>query len=748
MRLTKTILLIFSAGVITGCSTHTEPDGEHNNVIQFVNPFIGTSGMERSLEGRTHPGAQVPFGMVSVCPFNAYDTAIMKNIRNHSRFQSPYFKDRTHIAGFSHVNLSGVGCPELGAVLLMPTTGPVQTRVDQYFSPYSQEEASPGYYSTYLTRYGIKAAMSATERTGISRYTFPAGTSNILINLGLAQTNQYGSAVKLISKTRAEGYRKFGRFCGSNTVQTVYFAVEFSKPAGVTGVWNSDSISLNNVQEATGNETGACFTFQTGNNESIDVKVGVSYVSTANAWLNLQTEQPGFDFAAIRKNAGEAWNRELSKILVEGGTPDDKTIFYTALYHTLIHPNIYNDVNGEYPAMGNHATQKANGYNRYTVYSLWDTYRNLHQLFTLVYPERQLDMIKSMLDMYRENGWLPKWELAGNETMVMVGDPAIPVIADAWLKGIKQFDIKVAYEAMKKSSTLPEPENALRPGLDAYLHYGYIPMDVENKKETWGPVSTTLEYNLADYSLAKMAEDLGKSADAQQFLHRSTGYKNFFNQQFGLLCPKLKDGNWYHPFDPLYDKWPGGPGYVEGNAWHYSFFVPHDIPGLIELFGSGEKFVDQLQHCFDEKYFSMGNEPDIAYPFLFNYVSGQEWRTQKEVRAAIYNNYKNAPAGLPGNDDCGTMSAWLVFAMAGLYPDCPAKTDYQITSPVFDKVTIRLNPAFYRGRSFTIKAHNNSRENVYIQVMKLNKKAWNRYTISHEAITRGGELEMYVDDKK
>ena len=715
------------------------------SVNQYVNPFIGTQGVERALEGRTHPGAQVPFGMVSVCPFNAYDTALARNANDHRRFQAPYFKDRPLISGFSHANISGVGCPEMGAILLMPTMGDVQTNPDRYFSPFEQEQAEPGYYTAKLTRYAITTEMSATIRTGISRYAFPAGNANILINLGLAQTNQRGGAVKILSPTRAEGSKSVGRFCGAQATQTVYFAVEFSKQANATGVWHNDTLSRGEAM-ANGGNAGAFFSFQTQADETIEVKVAISYVSTANAWLNMTTEQPGFAFEQVRQQAGTEWNQELSRIQVEGGTLDDKVMFYTALYRTLIHPNIFNDVNGEYPAMTTHETTQAEGYNRYTVYSLWDTYRNLHQLFTLAYPERQVDMVKSMLAMYKEGGWLPKWELVGNETYVMVGDPAVPVIADTYLKGINQFDVALAYEAMRKGAITPEEKNVLRPGLDAYIQYGYIPMDVKTSREVWGAVSTTQEYNVADFSLSKMAGHLGKKEDSRLFYDRSLGYKNFFNSENEFLQPKLKDGSWYEPFDSEYERWPGGPGYVEGNAWHYTFFVPHDIPGLIGLFGSNDRFVKKLQQCFDEGHFSMGNEPDIAYPFLFNYIPGAEWRTQKQVRKAIYASYSNAPAGLPGNDDCGTMSAWLVFAMMGLYPDCPAVPQYQVTSPVFDKVTIKLNKNFYQGDEFLIQTANNSKENVYIQSMSLNGQPHAKFTLDHRSIVEGGELRITVSD--
>jgi len=351
--------------------------------------------------------------------------------------------------------------------------------------------------------------------------------------------------------------------------------------------------------------------------------------------------------------------------------------------------------------------------------------------------------------MYEESGWLPKWELAGNETYVMVGDPATPVIADSYLKGINQFDEKLAYEAMRKGAFTPEEKNDLRPGIDAYTEFGYIPVEYEQDKTVWGSVSTTQEYNLADFGLSMMAEKLGKTQDAALLYERSMGYRSLFNSENGFISPRLKNGSWYEPFDPdCCEGWPGGTGYVEGNAWNYTFFVPHDISGVINLYGSEERFIAKLQKCFDQDKFSMSNEPDIAYPYLFNYAKGEEWHTQKEVRDAIYSNFNSSPTGLPGNDDCGTMSAWLVFSMMGFYPDCPAKPEYQLTSPIFDKITIRLNNDFYPGKSFVISAKNNSRESKYIQSMKLNGRPYEKYAVSHEEIVGGGTLVLDLSSQK
>lgn len=715
------------------------------SVVDYVNPFIGTDGTERRFEGRTHPGALRPFGMVSVTPFTAYDTTLATNIWDHRRFQAPYFKSRPTLSGFSHVNLSGVGCPDLGAILLMPTTGPLELTVNQYMSSYSKEKASPGYYSTELSKYAILAEMSATERSGISQYTFPKGQSNIILNLGLAQTNVKGGAIKILSPTKIEGHRLVGNFCGETGTKEVFFAMKISKTPLSYGIWHEDMVVQK--QELSGNNIGAFFQFNTASKEQVQVRIGISYVSTKNAWLNLNEEQRDFSFEKIRQEAEQVWEMELSKIIVKGGSLDDKTIFYTALYHTLIHPNLFNDVDGTYPSMGSHLPRVAKDYDRYTVFSLWDTYRNLHQLLTLLYPERQSDMIQSVLGMFEENVWLPKWELLGTETHVMVGDPAVAMIADSYVKGIQDFDVEKAYQALRKHTFTVDGSNIMRPGMEVYLNYGYIPMDTQTHQEVWGPVSTTLEYNVADYAMAQMALQLGKKEDYYNLMKRTKGYQNLFNPKNNFLQPKMKNGDWYPSFDPLLEKWPGGPGYVEGNAWHYAFFVPHDIKGLAKLYKNETDFLAQLDRCFDEEHFTMGNEPDIGYPFIYNYFEGQEWKTQRIVRKLVRENYGNSPYGIPGNDDCGTMSAWLVFAMMGLYPDVPGKPEYQISTPFFDQIEIGLNPKYCPGEKFTITTDKNPLTHPYIKEMKLNSKSHKHFTITQNTITQGGNITLKLDIK-
>ncbi|PCH68115.1 MAG: alpha-mannosidase [Bacteroidales bacterium] len=724
-----------------------------NCIAQFadyVNPFIGTTNF-----GTTNPGAIVPRGMVSVSPFNVSGSDLNTYDKDTRWWSTPYSWDNSFLTGFSHVNLSGVGCPDLGVILLMPTTGEVNADHKEYGSIMKNQEATPGYYATDLEKYGIKAELSSTKRTGISRYTFPKGKSNILLNLGLGLTNESGAKVRIVNNQEIEGSRMTGSFCyNDGSERPVYFVARFSKKAEEFGVWKkmpemkaesvwSDTDGQfkyykNYTQELFGDEIGAYFTFNTNTNEQIIAEVGVSYVSIANARMNLNAESNHFDFEKTKLQAKQEWNSTLSRVKVEGGTEDQKTIFYTALYHTQIHPNIINDVNGQYPAMESFEIRETKDCNRYTVFSLWDTYRNFHPLMALLYPQEQQDMVRSMVNMYKESGWLPKWELNSKETHVMEGDPAIPVIVDSYLRGLKDFDVEAAYSAMIKSATTQGKNNKLRPDIDFYLAEGYVPL----VEEFDNSVSHALEYYIADWNLAQFAKALDKKDDYKKFLNQSLRYKEYFDQEFGMIRPRLENGGFLKDFDPKQgENFEPSPGFHEGTAWQYTFCVPHDVKGLIKLMGGKKKFVSKLQMVFDEELFDMANEPDIHYPFLFNYIKGEEWRTQKEVRRLIDTHYKNAPDGIPGNDDCGTLSAWVIYSMMGIYPVCPGNTDYAITSPVFDKITIQLDPEFHSGKTFEILTHRKNSTDYFIDKMTINGIENKNYFINHSDIIKGGKIE-------
>ena len=403
----------------------------------------------------------------------------------------------------------------------------------------------------------------------------------------------------------------------------------------------------------------------------------------------------------MRAAAEAAWENDLSRIKVEGGSERDKEVFYSALYHTLIHPSILNDVNGEYPLMENDGVGKVPaGQTRYSVFSLWDTYRNLHQLMTLVYPEKQLDMVRSMVNMYKEWGWMPKWELFGRETFTMEGDPAIPVITDTWLKGLRDFDMDAAYEAFIKSASTPGQDNLMRPDIDPYLEKGYVPLGMYSADASGdNSVSHALEYYIADHALSLLATDLGRTEDAARFHAQSLRYRHYYCPEYGTFRPLCKDGSFLAPFNPRQgENFEPVPGFHEGSAWNYSFYVPHDVLGLAKLMGGRKAFVNKLQKVFDEGLYDPANEPDIAYPYLFSYFKGEEWRTSKIVSELLDKHYTTRPDGLPGNDDTGTMSAWAVFSMMGFYPDCPGSPTYTLTMPRFDRVEITLDPKYNGGR--------------------------------------------------
>ncbi len=754
---TRTIRCI---AIVVLCAVAGDGNTETRLPADYVDPFIGTSNY-----GATHPGAQYPHGMASVVPFNVAHrkgdgNVFEKDSEWHSR---PYVHENQFLTGFSHVNLSGVGCPELGSILLMPTTGELELDSAVHGSTYTDEVSSPGYYRVRLDKHDVEVEVSSTLRTGISRYRFPDGQSHVLLNLGLGLTNESGAMVRVVSDTEVEGYKTIGTFCYQpEDVRPVYFVARLSKPARVAGTFKkqpayrgveAEWVAHNATykpypgyrQEMAGDDVGAYFSFDTAADETVEVKLGVSYVSIENARANLSAEQPGFDFEQTRRNARDRWNELLGRVELVG-TDRNKTLFYTALYHVLVHPNMIQDVNGDYPLMEQPGFGNTEGGNRYSVYSLWDTYRNVHPLLSLLYPELQSEMVTSMVDMYRESGWLPKWELLGMETDVMVGDPALPVITDTYVRGIRDFDVATAYAAMRKHATAGEHRNRIRPYMDDYAALGYIPVERESR---WGgTVASSLEYYIADWNTAVLARELGQDEDAELLFRRAQGYRNYFDPHTGMLRPRRRDGSWHEPFDPEMGKnFEPVTGFVEGTAWNYRFYVPHDIPGLIELLGGPSAFVQALVECFSTDNFDMSNEPDIAYPFLFNYVAGEEWRSQRQVQALIEEHFHDTPGGIPGNDDAGTLSAWLAFSMLGIYPVLPGDTRYALVAPSFDEIRLHLNTEYYAGDAFVIRAGQSSGAR-FISGMALNGEAYTDYFLDHGDIVTGGRFDITLSERR
>lgn len=741
----KKILFLLGAAALALNAQAQEP-------ADWVDPFIGTTNF-----GTTNPGALRPGGMMSVVPFNVMGSDINVYDKDKRWWSAPYEYSNKYFTGYAHVALSGVGCPEASSLLVMPTTGELNVDYTSYGSEYTDEIATPGYFSNRLTKYGIKTEVTATTRSSCERYTFPAGKGHILLNLGEGLTNETGAMVRRVSEQEIEGVKLLGTFCyNPGAVFPIYFVMHVNRRPSSSGYWKKQpllqgveadwtpddgtyKLYKNYNREIAGDNIGYYFSFDDlKEGDQVTVRMGVSFVSMENARENLNKEQHGLTFDQLRIMARKEWNDDLSRIRVSGGTDEQKRIFYTALYHALIHPNILNDYNGEYPKMESGLTAKSN-HPRYTIFSLWDTYRNLHQLMTLVYPERQINMLRSMVDMYKEWGWLPRWELYGRETYTMEGDPAAIVIADSYVKGLRDFDYKTAYEAMLKSATTPGAENPIRPDIDPYVEKGYIPLGFfANDLSGDNSVSHALEYCLADYAISQMADSLGDKKAAKLFKKRSQSYRNYFCKEYGTLRPLTKEGKFLEDFDATTGKnFENVPGFHEGSAWSYTFAVPHDIDGLTRLMGGKKGFIKSLQYVFDEKHYDPANEPDIVYPYLFSRVKGEEWRTQREVKTLLDSCFTAAPNGIPGNDDTGTMSAWAIFSMMGFYPDTPSEPYYTLTTPVFDRIEIDTE----RG-TVTIEAERPTADCHYIESMTLGNAPLKKYRITHNELLNKRNLKF------
>lgn len=711
-------------------------------LTDYVHLWVGSSNF-----GTTNPGAVCPNGMMSVSPFNVTGSEKNKWDKDSRWWSTPYTSDNCWFTGFSHVNLSGVGCPELGTIITMPTSGELSTDYLLYGSEYTGETAQPGYYALKLSKYDILAEVASTMRSSIERYTYRKGKAHVIVNLGQGLTNESGGFIRKVSDTEIEGMRLCGGFCyHSQAVFPQYFVIRVNKSPKEAGFWKKQpnmtaeaawdehagkyKVYTDYAREMAGDDLGYRFTYDAEDGEQICVQMGVSFVSCENARQNLDAEQLGCNFDQVRAESHRQWEEALERVKVSGGTEEQKEIFYTALYHALLHPNVLNDVNGEYPLMqgGKYAAQNgievvrpgigkvAKGHNRYTVFSLWDTSRNLHQLLTLAYPEKQIDMVRSMVDMYKEWGWMPKWELYGRETFTMEGDPAIPVIADTYLKGLTDFDIQAAYKACLKSANTPGKDNKIRPDVDPYIAKGYIPLGYFAQDFSGdNSVSHALEYYVADNALALLSDKLAQEAKssaqkaeyqkyAKEFRKRSKGWRHYYSKESGTLRPLNSDGTFLAPFNPKDGAdFSNTPGFHEGSAWNYTFYVPHDIEGLAKAMGGSKAFVAKLQKVFDEGLYDPANEPDIAYPFLFSRFKGEEHRTLQTVAALLKKYYTTRPDGIPGNDDTGVMSAWAVFSMIGMYPDCPGEPQYTLFPPVFDSVEI--NGKYVIRKDQKIKKH-------------------------------------------
>lgn len=689
------------------------------DLIKYVNPFIGTGG-----HGHTYPGPSVPFGMVQLSP----DT----RLTGWDGCSGYHYSDNV-IYGFSHTHLSGTGASDYGDILLAPTTDNLKFSNKEYSSAFSKknEFASAGYYSVILDKYNVKAELSATKRAGIHRYTFPKSSmSNIILDL-VHRDEVLDSKIIFSGHNEIRGYRISRHWAKE---QHVYFVIRFSKSFFYYGI--SDNDKVQSKDSASGKNLKAYVGFTTDKDEAIIVKVGISGVSMEGAVKNLDAEIPDWNFDKVKYDAEREWNKELSKIIVETKNEDEKTIFYTALYHCLLNPNIYMDVDGQYRGT-DLKIHTAVGFDNYTVFSLWDTYRALHPLLTIIDNKRTNDFINTFIAQYENGGMFPVWELSGNETFCMIGYHSIPVIADTYAKGIREYD------ALKVFRYMIETSNRNIFGSDAFRKYGFVPQDIEHES-----VSKTLEYAYDDWCISEMAKLMNEEDDYKEFVKRAQYYKNVFNPSTGFMQAKF-NGGFYEPFDPA----EVNNNYTEANAWQYTFYVPQDITGLAGLYGGEQKLANKIQAMFLSEskltgreqvditgligQYAHGNEPSHHIAYLFDYL-GKPNLTQYYANRIMKEFYKNAPDGLIGNEDCGQLSAWYVLSSMGFYPVCPGSTQYAIGSPVFDKVTVNLE----NGKKFEIVAYNRTEDNYFIKGMRLNDAKYEKYYLEHADIMNGGKIEF------
>jgi len=728
-----TALACGMAALAACASTRPGPAARRGpSLTRYVDPYIGTG-----FHGHVFLGANVPFGAVQLGPVN---------LSQGWDWCSGYHYSDSTIVGFSHTHLSGTGIGDLGDVAVMPTTGPVRVRKGTLHYPdrgfvsrfsHQQEQARPGYYAVRLARYDIKAELTATERVGFHQYTFPqSDAAHLVVDLqqGIGWDLATDTHIEQLNDSTLVGYR-YSK--GWAVDQRLYFAAVCSKPIRqFTSLQVLDTLG-NTQPAATGSRLKGVLTFATRAGEKIKLKVGISPVSTAGALANIRAEIPHWNFERVVAQADGAWNQELQKVRVQADEARLKT-FYTALYHTMIAPSVFNDHNGDYRGTDQQVHPNP-GFTNLTTFSLWDTYRAAHPLFTLLQPARVNDMVRSMLAIYQQQGKLPVWHLMGNETNCMVGYSAVPVVADAYLKGFTGFDAALAYEAVRATAMRDEA------GLQAVKALGYIPANSEAES-----VSKGLEYAIADWCIAQMARKLGKADDYAYFSKRAKNYANYFDKQAGFMRGRVAPTAWRTPFNPftsVHEK----SDFTEGNPWQYTWLVPQDVEGLISLLGGEQRFGQKLDSLFVVHgdmgaqasndisgligMYAHGNEPSHHIAYLYNYV-GQPWKTAQQVRFITENFYTTKPDGIIGNEDVGQMSAWHVFSTLGFYPVNPANGAYVFGSPSVSQAIIQLAG----GKTLTIIAKNNSLANKYIQRVTRNGQVYPNSYITHQDLQQGGTL--------
>ena len=734
----KKIMLAAAAVAMTSLVSCTPAEQTAEaDLLQYVDPFIGSG-----FHGHVFVGASVPFGMVQLGP---------NNIDKGWDWCSGYHYSDSICIGFSHTHLNGTGCGDMGDVMVMPMTEVNVKRGNQddissgYASYYRHEteEAHPDYYSVMLDRYDIKAELTATARVGLHRYTFPQGKqAHILVNLkdgvGSIVTNSY---IRQIDEYTIEGYR-YTR--GWSPMRKVYFVLQADKPIADLSLYD-DTVQVAAKSQLKARAVKGVLSF--GEQQQVMVKVALSPVSCENAMANLKAEMSGFDFEHVRKACAAQWNERLSRITIETDDEAAKRVFYTSNYHTMVAPTLFCDVNGQYRGINDMIYTAPEGFTNYTTLSLWDTYRTLNPLFTLVNDEMVPDIVNTMISIYHQNDKLPVWALQSGETNCMPGYSAVPIIADAYLKGFEGFDAEEAFAAMKATTVYPQ-QNAV----PYVVERGYIPCDKVHEA-----TSIAMEYAVDDWGVAAMAKKMGKQEDAELYARRAMYYKQYFDSEIKFIRPKMDDGTWRTPYDPANSIHMVGD-FTEGNGWQYTFFAPHDVYGLIELFGGDEEFITKLDAFFVNNdsmgetasaditgligQYAHGNEPSHHIAYMYAYA-GQQWKVAEKVRFIMDEFYTDKPDGVIGNEDCGQMSAWYVMSSMGFYQENPSDGVFVFGSPRFDKMTVKV-----RGNNtLIIEAENNSKENIYIQEVYFNGKPYEKSYITYDELIAGGTLKFVMGPK-
>ena len=769
----KPIIIVFlGLFLLNACKPdHSEIEITRNHdkdFTQYVNPFIGTSKM-----GHVFPGATAPFGMIQLSPQTNFEVMFDDNGKYNSKtyeYCAGYQHKDSTIIGFTHTNFSGTGHSDLGDFLVMPTTGelildPIKTNNGNkgFYSLFSHEdeEATPGYYKVNLDSYNIKAELTTSDRVGFHQYTFPKSNDahiilDMVYNVYHHDNKNVWTFIRVENDSLVTGYRQTK---GWARTKKVFFAMQFSKPFKSYGHEKYDTVKYDgfyrrfnqkeNFPEMAGKDIRAYFNFETIENEKINIKFALSSVSTSGALNNLKTEIPNWDFNVVRNETKNKWNKELSKIEVETLTEDDKKTFYSALYHTNLSPILYEDVDGSYRGLDQNIHTSDN-FTNYTIFSLWDTYRALHPLFNITQPERNNDMIKSMLAHHDQSvhNMLPIWSHYANENWCMIGYHATSVIADAMAKNVGDFDYNRALQASVNTANVEYFD-----GIGDYIKYKYVPDDKSHSS-----VSKTLEYAYNDWCISQMAKRTGDKDLEKEFSERAQSYKNVYDSTIGFMRPKLANGLFRTAFDPMDTH---GQGFIEGNAWNYGLYVPQNIDSMVDMMGGKVNFDQHLDSLFntkiEDKYIEKheditrdgiignyvhGNEPGHHIAYLYNWTGHPE-KTQERVRMILDTMYDSSVEGLCGNDDAGQMSAWYIFSSLGFYPVTPGSPNYALGSPLVKKATIHLE----NGKSLVIEAKNQSKENVYVTNVSVNGVSLNTTSISHEDITGGGEIIFEMSNK-